>query len=953
MTGDPGWFISLQAYSGDNIIFGNKSSGKVVATGEVRISETIKIRQVSLVANLRYNLLSISQLCQHGRNQVIFNSNDCVVKCIETGKIILRGVRENQIYTVDPEFVPDGELCLSSITDDTLLWHKRFGHASTRLIHKLHQNELVVGLPKVESSFDQICSACATGKQVRSSFKSKQSVSTSAPLDMIHMDLCGPVNVVSRGGNRYILVIVDDYSRYTWTIFLSSKDETFSEFVSWLKLIENKLSKKLVSIRTDNGTEFRNSQFISLCRTAGIDHNFSAPRTPQQNGVVERKNRTLEDMSRTMLIASGVPKGFWAEVVHAASYILNRASLRFLIGKTPYELLRGRKPNIAHLKVFGCRCYVHNNGKENLGKFDPRSDEGVFVGYPSHSRAYKVYNLRLERVEESIHVTFDERAMTGHLVKDPSSQDDGELQLTNRSDPDWVPAQNETAVPAPEDVQTAAQEPAEPAEVPQTEILAEEQGQEAQVIEVNADPPNEEVTVNNPPPAETAEEPRTTRSGTVTQPPSWTRDYQCYSSQNQVNLDELCHFCGFASFVSHAEPKTVADALKDPEWVNAMQEELHQFERNKVWRLVPRPEDKNVIGTKWVFRNKMDDKGVVVRNKARLVVKGYNQQEGIDYDETFAPVARLEAIRLLIAYSTYHGFTLQQMDVKTAFLNGVLKEEVYVSQTPGFEDLTHPDHVHILDKALYGLKQAPRAWYERLSQFLLSHSYVRGEVDKTLFLLKEGKDTLVVQVYVDDIIFGSTNPKLVKKFTDLMSSEFEMSMVGELKYFLGLQVAQGEEGTRIHQQKYVKEILKKFGMESAKTCATPMSPNDTLAKDESSPRVDPTLYRGMIGSLLYLTASRPDILFSVCLCARFQADPRETHVKAVKRILRYLKGTDDLCLLYPRGGDLRLEAYTDADYAGCKIDRKSTSGMAQYLGPCLISWASKKQSSIALLTGRR
>ncbi|CAM8914253.1 unnamed protein product [Rhodiola kirilowii] len=230
-----------------------------------------------------------------------------------------------------------------------------------------------------------------------------------------------------------------------------------------------------------------------------------------------------------------------------------------------------------------------------------------------------------------------------------------------------------------------------------------------------------------------------------------------------------------------------------------MQEELHQFERNKVWRLVPMPKDKNVIGTKWVFRNKMDDQGVVVRNKARLVVKGYNQQEAIDYDETFAPVARLEAIRLLIAYSTYHGFTLQQMDVKTAFLNRVLKEEVYVSQTPGFEDHTYSDHVHILDKALYGLKQAPRAWYERLSQFLLSHGYVRGDVDKTLFLLKEGKDTLVVQVYVDDIIFGSTNPRVVKKFTDLMSSEFEMSKVGELKYFLGLQVAQGEDGTQIHQ----------------------------------------------------------------------------------------------------------------------------------------------------------
>ncbi|CAM8900385.1 unnamed protein product [Rhodiola kirilowii] len=535
MTGDPGWFISLQAYSGDNIIFGNKSSGKVVATGEVRISETIKVRQVSLVENLKYNLLSISQLCQHGRNQVIFNSNDCVVKCIETGEIILRGIQENQIYTVDPEFVQDGELCLSSITNDTLLWHKRFGHASTRLIHKLHQNELVVGLPKVESSFDQVCSAYATGKQLRTSFTSKQSVSTSGPLDMIHMDLCGPVNTVSRGGNRYILVIVDDYSRYTWIIFLGSKDETYTEFLAWLKLIENKLSKKLVSIRTDNGTEFQNSQFLSLCRTGGIYHNFSAPWTPQQNGVVERKNRTLEDMPRTMLIASGVPKGFWAEAVHAASYILNRASLRFLIGKMPYDLLRGRKPNIAHLKFFGCRCYVHNNGKDNLGKFDPRSDEGVFVGYSSHNRAYKVYNLRMERVEESIHVTFDERAMSGHLVKDPSSQDDGELQFADRSDPDWEPTQTVVTKPAQEVAQTAGQELVEnPVQDAQTEMLAQEHVPEVPVTDIVADPPPppppEEEVADNLPHAVTTEKPKTTRSGRVIQPPARMRDYQCYTS---------------------------------------------------------------------------------------------------------------------------------------------------------------------------------------------------------------------------------------------------------------------------------------------------------------------------------------------------------------------------------------------------------------------------------------
>ncbi|CAM8889062.1 unnamed protein product [Rhodiola kirilowii] len=381
-----------------------------------------------------------------------------------------------------------------------------------------------------------------------------------------------------------------------------------------------------------------------------------------------------------------------------------------------------------------------------------------------------------------------------------------------------------------------------------------------------------------------------------------------------------------------------------------MHEELHQFERNKVWRLVPRPKDRKIIGTRWIFRNKRDEKGAIVRNKARLVVKGYNQQEGIDYDETFAPVARLEAIRLLIAYSVQFGFKLHQMDVKTAFLNGNLKEEVYVSQTPGFENQQHSDWVYVLDKALYGLKQAPRAWYERLSDFLIKHGYERGTVDKTLFLLRTKNHLLVVQVYVDDIVFGSTSNTLVKEFQNLMESEFEMSMVGELTFFLGLQIQQEADGTQIHQQKYLKEVLLKYELNGSKTISTPSSPADSLSKEMNSPPTDQTKYRGMIGSLLYLTTSRPDIMFSVCQCARYQADPREAHVKAVKRIMRYLNGTKDLVLWYPRDKSLVLEGFSDADYAGDRADRKSTSGMAQFLGSCLVSWGSKKQNSVALST---
>ncbi|CAM8935603.1 unnamed protein product [Rhodiola kirilowii] len=381
-----------------------------------------------------------------------------------------------------------------------------------------------------------------------------------------------------------------------------------------------------------------------------------------------------------------------------------------------------------------------------------------------------------------------------------------------------------------------------------------------------------------------------------------------------------------------------------------MQDELHQFERNKVWRLVPRPEKRKVISTRWILKNKLNSKGEVVRNKARLVVKGYNQQEGIDYEETFAPVARLEAIRLLIAYSVQFGFKLHQMDVKMAFLNGYLKEEIFVEQPPGFEDPDCQDYVYVLDKAVYGLKQAPRAWYERLSEYRLAHGYERGKVDKTLFLLRTNTHLLIVQVHVDDIVFGSTSDELVKSFTKLMENEFEMSMVGELTFFLGIQVRQLENGTEISQQKYMGDVVKKYGLGGSKHVNTPSSPNESLVKDDGSPKTDATIYRGMIGSLLYLTASRPDIMFSVCQCARFQAEPRESHVKAVKQILRYLKGTERLVLWYPRVKSLRLEGFTDADFAGDRTDRKSTSGMAQFLGSCLVSWGSKKQNSMALST---
>ncbi|XP_075473355.1 uncharacterized protein LOC142504363 [Primulina tabacum] len=409
---------------------------------------------------------------------------------------------------------------------------------------------------------------------------------------------------------------------------------------------------------------------------------------------------------------------------------------------------------------------------------------------------------------------------------------------------------------------------------------------------------------------------------------------------------QVSHSC----FVSLIEPKNINEALKDEFWVDAMHEELEQFVRNDVWDLVPRPDNVNVIGTKWIFKNKTDESGIVVRNKARLVAQGYTQIEGIDFDETFAPVARIESVRLLLAIACHMDIKLYQMDVKSAFLNGILNEEAYVSQPKGFEDPNHPNHVYKLKKALYGLKQAPRAWYGRLTKYLLDLGFKRGEVDKTLFIQKSKHDILVCQIYVDDIIFGASSQKHVDEFVKCMCTTFEMSMVGELSFFLGLQIKQMHDGIFLCQSKYAKNLVKKFSTENTKHMKTPLGSTEKLSKDDIAAGVDNTQYRRIIGSLLYLSASRPDIMFSVCLCARYQADPKVTHLKAVKRILRYIAGTVNLGLWYTKETNTNLVGFSDADWAGNLDYRKSTTGGCFYLGNNLVSWYSKKQNCVSLST---
>ncbi|GJS93976.1 retrovirus-related pol polyprotein from transposon TNT 1-94 [Tanacetum coccineum] len=460
-------------------------------------------------------------------------------------------------------------------------------------------------------------------------------VSTTKCLELLHMDLFGPSAVQSYRGNFYTLVIIDDYSRYTWTRFLKHKNEAFDYFEILSKKIQVQKVCPIKLIHTDHGREFDNEvQFGAFRDANGITHNFSAPHTPQLNGVVERKNWTLQEISRTMLNEELIPQKFCYNAVDTSTYILNMILIRLFLGKTPYELFKGKKPSLEYFKVFGSKCFILNT-KDYLTKFDPKSTEDIFLGYSPNSKAYIILNKETIIIEESLNVKFNESPPP----KSPPLEDDDLLEC---------------------------------------EIIENQE----KVLEIKENEPLKKEIINF---KESKDHPLETIIGNLNE-----RTLRS-QVQNQSNF-----FC----FVSSIEPKNVKKAIQDESWTMAMQEELNKFKTNTVWCLVPPPNNQTIIGTKWVFKNKLDENGVVSRNKARLVAQGYNQQEGIDFDETYAPVARLESIRILLAYVCAHNFKLYQMDIKSAFLNGFINEEVYVAQPPGFVDSKKPNHVFKL-KRLY------------------------------------------------------------------------------------------------------------------------------------------------------------------------------------------------------------------------------------------------------------
>jgi hypothetical protein len=907
MTGDKTLFQELKEGRGGNITYGDGSKSKVIGKGSVQIPGAPTSQEVLYVEGLKANLLSISQFCDQDL-VVQFSKKECNI-FDSNGKWLMGGERTtDNCYGLST--LPQVS-CNKATLDKEELWHQRLGHMNYADLAKAAKRGAIIDLPTMDKIEKSICGACQLGKQIRTPHKKTSGILTSHNLELLHMDLMGPTRTESLGGKRYIMVIVDDYSRYTWVMLLREKSDAFSQAQILFQRIQNEQNCSIKRIRSDHGREFENSSFENYCNTHGIQQEFSSPITPQQNGVVERKNRVIQDMARVMMHAKNLAQHFWGEAVNTACHIINRVYLRPETDKTPYELWKGKKPTVKYFRVFGSTCYILRD-RENLGKFDAKSDEGIFLGYSSTSRASRVYNMRTNTVMESINVVVQDASLDTIQGEPEGVIDEEPLESIDKKE-EVSPFQQSESSSSQEDSPSLESSSTLDDTPPQLQTFTKE--------------PSSRVKLNHP---------TTNLLGDV---------HEGKRLRNRV-VNQVSYSC----YLSQLEPKKVEEALDDESWINAMHDELHQFTRNEVWSLVPRPYDRNVIGTKWVFKNKSDEHGTVVRNKARLVAQGYTQVEGIDFDETFAPVARLESIRVLLAIACHLGFKLYQMDVKSAFLNGLLQEEVYVEQPKGFQDPLHPNHVYKLKKALYGLKQAPRAWYERLTTYLLDHGFVRGQADRTLFIRSNGQHKLIAQIYVDDIVFGATIDSHAHQFSNEMKTEFEMSMIGELNYFLGLQVKQSPEGIFISQTKYARDLVKRFGLDGKSHARTPMSTSVKMSADPLGTSVDQTLYRSMIGSLLYLTASRPDISFSVCVCARYQSNPKESHLTAVKRIIRYINGTVNYGIWYSRDTNLELAGYSDADWAGNADDRKSTSGGCFYVGTNLVAWMSRKQNSISLST---
>lgn len=873
-----------------------------------------EIKDVLFAPDLKCNLFSIQKVERNG-NKIVFQNG--TVKIIADGIEIATGRRVGKLYALDSLFHSNRTAAMISErkTNELMMWHKRYGHLGHTNLMTIIHNGMVDGMHIKPSELSkenrEFCDACIEGKQSRNPFNASGKPRSSRPLELIHTDICGKIKPTTWDNKNYFVTFIDDYTHCTIVHLLKSKDEALNCFKEYEAAATAHFGLKISKLRCDKGGEYISNLLDKFCKEKGIMIEYANTSTPEQNGVSERMNRTLVEKARTMLIGSGMTKSFWSEAVKTAVYLTNRSPCSALETKTtPIEMWTGRKPNVSNLKMFGSIGYVHIP-KAKRKKMDTKSRKCIMIGYTTNG--YRLWNEESRKIVLSRDVVFNEipieHKQNEKIITEPYLNVEDE-------ESDEGPMVNENIEDPPEDVVQEI--------VVQDVVQDVMQGRESD---------DENLTI---PPAHD----RPIRTKRIPK-----RFESCEMGQSAMVF--------VASESDSDTPLTFNDMKSSPDhenWENAVLDEIRSLEKNKTWISVNLPEGKKAINSKWTFKLKRDEHGRVKRYKARLVAKGYSQRKGFDYDEVFAPVVKTSTVRIVLAIANHFNYFIEHMDVKTAFLNGNLEEEVYMKLPEGF-DVKNP-YVKLL-KSLYGLKQAPRCWNERLNDFLIKIKFTRSKADYCLYIKTEGNTILYVLVFVDDLMIVGNDIVKIKEIKIQLSKEFEMSDEGELKHFLGLAINRDKSNKilTISQEHYLIAILKKYQMENCIPISTPMEcglnlQSETLHEKEHTNEP----YRELVGSLMFVMLnSRPDLSASVNYFSRFMNCATDTHWNHLKRILRYIKGTLDYKLVYKDdNNEIDLCGYADSDWANDRNDRKSITGYTFKLFGCNISWSTRKQHTVSL-----
>ncbi|GMF16735.1 unnamed protein product [Phytophthora lilii] len=884
----------------------------------------IKMVDVIYIPGLDRRLLSVGKLAERGMN-VEFQRSSCVI----WGKssAIALGKKYGKAYVLDCQQEEARFAEYAGADSEWELWHARLGHPGKNGL--VRTQRATYGMPVVKQETEKLCGGCLKGKQTVAPFPQRSLKKTSRVLELIHTDVMGPMRTVSKGGARWILTFVDDYSRFVVVYFMKNKSEVASKLNEFKAFYENQWGEQLRCLRSDNGTEFINKKMARICAKNGIMHQRTVPYSPQQNGGEERMNRTIMEKARSMLYYKGVSTEWWAEAVSTAVYLINRSTNTANTIATPYELGFKEKPRMGHLRVFGSHGYAHVDDAKRT-KLVPKSFRCMFLGYAEYVKGYRVFDLECSKVKVARSVRLDEREVNG--IYDTNTPERGTvIHVTKDSDAGTISV-HKSRQPVEDEPMEAVEEPG--IDVDMEEAVPEQEGSFPEL------PPSPEPLTSGlkltTRPAEpvflledSLELDDEQRSEDSNGPPSPKRPR---IDEDGLIAEAVLAYA--ASIVEAADPPTTyAQAMAGDDaahWREALDAELLSHERNGTWTLVPRGTDIRPIGCRWVFAKKRDENGRVVRYKARLVAKGFKQKFGIDFFETYSPVANMNSIRVVLGVSVADGYILEQLDADTAFLDSELNDWVYMEVPFGIENAR--DYVCKLNEAIYGLKQVASAWNKTIHRVFLKNGFKSCGADQCVYVKRSRNGHVYVCLYVDMIIAAKSTQE-IREVKDALKAAFKMKDLGTAKFILGMEIDhdKGDGTLMIKQTRYIDDVAERFGQQNAKPVENPCISGLKLSKAQSPGTV---VERAEM-------RSKP--------CQDFWRTLDYNIGEQLFECYDTVKSTRDHGIIYERGsGNVTVEAYTDADWGSNLDDRRSVSGVMVMIGNGPVVFKSKFQRTVAL-----